>query len=171
MNRCLTFSLAISMTLNTLAIPLRAANRPRAGKTEKNTALWTNEDLAKLRPLGLISVVGQPSTAEDVTKPALPLPYVNTQDPEWYAEQAAKLHAQLESNETELQHYRQAIEDARSLKNMTGGINLDEGDFGITPEAGIEILQHRVSETQSELDALEDLARRNDIPPGALRAQ
>jgi len=171
MNRCLTFSLAISMTLNTPAIPLRAANKPRAGKTEKNTALWTNEDLSKLRPLGLISVVGQPSTAEDATEPAQPLPYVNTQDPEWYAEQAAKLHAQLESSEAELQHFRQAIEDARSLKNMTGGINLDEGDFGITPEAGIEVLQHRVSETQAELEALEDLARRNDIPPGALRGQ
>jgi len=88
---------------------------------------------------------------------------VNTQDHEWYAEQAAKLRAQLESNEAELQHYRQAIEDARSLKAMTGGINLDEGDMGITPEAGIEILQQRVGETQSDLDALEDLARRNNI--------
>ena len=54
---------------------------------------------------------------------------------------------------------------------MTGGINLDDGDIGITPEAGIEILQQRVNETERELDALEDLARRNDIPPGALRGQ
>lgn len=52
---------------------------------------------------------------------------------------------------------------------MTGGINLDDGDIGITPEAGIEFLQQRVNETQTELDALEDLARRNDIPPGTLR--
>jgi hypothetical protein len=170
MNRHLTFSLAISMILSTLVIPLRAANKPRAGKTEKTTAVWTNEDLEKLKPLGLISVVGQPSTAEDATTAASPLPYVNTQDPEWYAEQAAKLQAQFESNQAELQHYRQAIEDTRSLKTMTGGINLDDGDIGITPEAGIEILQQRVSETQSELDALEDLARRNDIPPGTLRA-
>ena len=86
-------------------------------------------------------------------------------------EQAAKLRAQLESNESELQRYRQAIEDAKSLKTTTGGINFDEGDIGITPEAGIEILQQRVSESQSELDALEDLARRNDIPPGSLRGQ
>ncbi len=54
---------------------------------------------------------------------------------------------------------------------MTGGINLDEGDIGITPEAGIEVLRQRVSEAKTELDALEDLARRNDIPPGALRGQ
>ena len=171
MNRCLTFSLAISMTISSLAIPLRAANKPRAAKTEQTTVLWTNEELEKLRRLGPISVVGQPSTAENAITAALPLPYVNTQDPEWYAEQAAKLRAQLESNESELQRYRQAIQDARSLKAMTGGINLDGGDIGITPEAGIEILQQRVSEARSELDALEDLARRNDIPPGTLRGQ
>ncbi len=53
---------------------------------------------------------------------------------------------------------------------MTGGINLDDGDIGITPEAGIEILGQRVSEAQTELDALEDMARRNDIPPGTLCA-
>ena len=171
MNRCLTFSIAISMTLNTLAIPLRAANKPRVGETQKTARLWTNEDLAKLRPLGLISVVGQPSTAEDATKPALPLPYVNTQDPEWYAEQAAKLREELERRQSQLREYKQALDDARSLKETTGGINLDEGDIGITPEAGIEILQQSVSEAQTAMDALEDLARRNDIPPGALRGQ
>jgi len=171
MNRHLTFSLAVSMTLSTLVIPLRAANKPRAGKTEKTTALWTNEDLEKLSHPGLISVVGQTSTAEDAITAPPPLLYVNTQDPEWYAGQAAELQAQLGKNEAELQHYRQAIEDAKSLKTTTSGINLDEGDAGVTPEAGIEILQQRVSETQSELDALEDLARRNDIPPGTLRGQ
>ena len=172
MNRGLTFSLVIPKTLGTLAIPLRAANKSRAGETEQTTVLWMNEGLEKLRRLGLIfiSVVGQPSTAEAATTAALPLPYANTQDPEWFAEQAAKLRARLESNESELQRYRQAIKDAKSLKTTTGGINLDEGNIGSTPEAGIEFLQQRVSETQSELDALEDLARRNDIPPGSLRS-
>jgi len=56
---------------------------------------------------------------------------VSTQDPAWYAEQAAKLRTQLESNESELQLYREAIEDAKSLKTMTGGINLEERDIGI----------------------------------------
>jgi hypothetical protein len=169
MNRYLTSSLAISITLSTLAIPLRAANKPRVGKTEKTTVLWTNEGLEKLRPQGVISIVGQPNTPEDSTSAALPPLYVKTQDPEWYAEQAARLRDELERRKAQLGGYRQAIEGARSLKTMTGGINLDDGDIGITPEAGIEILQQRVSETQSELDALEDLARRNDILPGILR--
>jgi hypothetical protein len=96
---------------------------------------------------------------------------VRTQDPEWYAEQAAKLLDELERRRGQLREYRRALEDARSLRETTGGINLDEGDVGITPQSGIEFLEGRVSETQTELDALEDLARRNDIPPGTLRGQ
>jgi hypothetical protein len=171
MNRHLAFSLAVSMTLSALVIPLRAANKPRAGKTEKTTVLWTNEGMEKLRPLGVISIVGQPNTPEDSTAAALAPLYVKTQDPEWYAEQAARLRDELERRKAQLGAYHQAIEEARSLRTMTGGINLDEGALGITPEAGIEILKQRVSETQSELDALEDLARHNDIPPGSLRGQ
>jgi hypothetical protein len=101
----------------------------------------------------------------------MPVPYLETQDPAWYAEQAAKLREELERRQVQLGEYRQALEDARSLKETTGGINIDDGDISITPEAGIEILQQRVSETQSGLDDLEDLARRNDIEPGTLRGQ
>jgi hypothetical protein len=132
--------------------------------------VWTNDDLERLRAKGLISVVGQvPEKATEAA--AAPSPYGRTQDPEWYAEQASTLRAELESREAELQRYRQAIEDARNLKTMTGGINVDQGDIGITPDAGIEILQRRLHETQSEIDALENLARHNDIPPGTLRGE
>ena len=170
MNRYLTFSLALSMTLGTLAIPLRAAKKPRAGRDSQKSVVWTNDELAKLHSLGLISIVGQ----SDEEKPAsafVPSAYVKTQDPECYAQQAANLHDELERRRAQLDSFRQAIEDVRSLKTMSGGINLDEGDIGITPEAGIEFLQQRVNETQTDLDALEDLARRNDIEPGTLRGQ
>jgi hypothetical protein len=170
MNRCLTFSLAIPMTLSTLAIPVPAANKPRAGTDSQNTMVWTNEDLERLHVLRLICIVGR--IDEETPKSAsLPQPYVKTQDPGWYAERAAKLRDELQRRRAQLSGYRQAIEDARGLKAMTGGMNLDEGDTGITPEAAIEILQLRVNETQTELGALEDLARRNDIPPGTLRGQ
>jgi hypothetical protein len=46
-----------------------------------------------------------------------------------------------------------------------------KADVGITPEAVIEILERRVKEVQTELDALEDLARRRGIPPGTLRGK
>jgi len=171
MNRILTSSLAISMTVTTLAIPTRAANKPRAGKMERTAVVWTNQDLKRLRSQGLISVVGQPALVKDATAAALPSPYVNTQDPEWYAERATKLRDELDRRQSQLREYRQALEDARNLREMTGGINLDEGNVGITPEAGIELLQRRVQEAQTKLDDLEDLARRHDILPGTLRGQ
>jgi hypothetical protein len=169
MNRYLTFSLAISVTLSTLAIPLRAANKPHARKMGRTTVVWTNQDLKKLRSQDLISVVGQPALVQDTTATALPSPYVKTQDPEWYAEQASALRDEFERRQAQLREYRQALDDARSLRKTSGGISLDEGDIGITPEAGIEILQQQVNEAQTQLDELEDLAHRNGIPPGVLR--
>ena len=161
----------VTLGLVSVAIPLRAANRPRSGMDAQTAVVWTNEDLERLHDLGLISIVGR---VNDDTKesPPLPQPYVKTQDPDWYAVEAAKLRDQLERRQTQLRGYEQALEDSQSLKNTTGGgINFDEGDIAITPEAGVEILQQRAKETQTELDTLDDLARRNDIPPGMVRGQ
>ena len=158
------------LALVSAAIPMRAANKPRAGTDSRNPVVWTNDDLEKLHNLSLISVVGR-MDEEQLTSASAPAPYVETQDPEWYAGQAAQLRDELERRRAQLHEYQKALEDARSLRETTGGINVDEGDIGITPEAVIEILQHRVNETQAELDALQDLARRNDIPPGTLRGQ
>ena len=170
MNRYLTFSFAISMTVGTLPISTRAANKPRAA-TEDQKTISTNDDLERLHLPGLISVVGQPTRAEHTITVAPPSPNVKTQDPEWYAEHATRLHDELERRQAQLREYRQALEETQSLREMTSGVDLDEGNVGITPEAGIEILQQRVNQTQTELDALEDLARRNGIPPGTLRGQ
>ncbi len=161
---------ALTLGLISVSIPLRAANRPHAGTDRQNPVVWTNDDVERLRGLSLISIVGR-MNEETSTSASLPEPYVKTQDPGWYAEQAAKLRDELERRLAQLGGYRQALEDARRLRKTTGGIDLDEGDAGITPEAGIEILQRRLSEAQEQLDVLEDLARRNDIPPGTLRGQ
>jgi len=163
-------SIFFCLALVSAAIPLRAANRPHAERNRQDRAVWTNDDLEKLHGLGLISIVGPTDKKGSASETALG-PYVIIHDRQWYAEQSAKLHAELERRETRLRQYRQALEDARSLRTTTGGINLNEGDIAITPEAGIEILQRRVREEQAELDALEDLARRHDVPPGALRGQ
>jgi hypothetical protein len=47
---------------------------------------------------------------------------------------------------------------------------MDKKNVGITPEAGIAVLQAQVHEVQSQLDELSDLARQNNIPPGVLRS-
>jgi len=163
---CLCFSLALVIA----AIPSRAANRPHAGTDRQSKMVWTNDDLDKLHDLGLISIVGRDADEKPISAP-VPALYIKTEDPSWYAEQAAKLRDELEYRQAQLRDYRQALDDARNLKESSGGIDLVGEDFAITPEGGIEILQQRLSETQSELDALEDLARRNHIEPGTLRGQ
>ncbi len=160
------------MTLGLLSVAIAspAVSTPRGRIESQHTVVWTNDNLERLHDLGLISIVG--AMSEGMPESASPRqPYVKTQDPEGYAAEAAKLRDQLEHRQAELRGYQQALEDAQSSRNTTGGINLDEGDIGITPEAGIEILRQRAKETQTELAALDDLARRNGIPPGALRGQ
>lgn len=159
-----------SLALLSLAIPLRAATKPHVRTDRQAPVVWTNDDLARLHALGLICIVGR-MDKETPKSASLPQPYVKTQDPEWYASQAAKLRDELEQRQAQLREYRLALDDARSLKETTGGISFDDGDIGISPEAGIEILQQGVMESQARLDELEDLARRNDIEPGTLRGQ
>jgi hypothetical protein len=157
----------VTLGLVSVAIPLRAANGPRAGVY---AVVWTNDDLERLHGPGMISIVGRMEEATP-TSASASAPYVKTQDPDWYAVEAAKLRDQLERRQAQLDEYRQAIDDARSLRETSGGINLVEGHVGITPQSGIEILQQRVNETQAKLGALEDLARRNGLAPGALRVE
>ena len=162
------FYYAVTLGLVLAVIPLRAANRPHAEMDTQTTMVWTNGDLEKLHSLGLISIVGQ--TDQEKPKPAPAAgPYVRTQDPEWYSVQAEKLHDELERRQTQLREYRQRLDDARSLRKTTGGINLEEGDLATTPEVGIEILERNVREVQMEIGDLEDLARRHGISPGTLR--
>jgi hypothetical protein len=163
-------SVYVCLAFVSAAIPSRAANRPHAGTDSQKVKVWTNDDIEKLHDLGLISIVGQVDEEKSVSDSA-PRDYEITQDPEWYAEQAARLRDELEYRQAQLREYRQALDDARSLRESTGGIDLVGEDFAITPEAGIAILQQRVTEEQARLDDLADLAHRNDIEPGTLRGQ
>jgi hypothetical protein len=149
---------------------LRGAAKPHADRAAENRT-WTNDDLERLSRIpGLISIVGQ-ATNEDAQDVGAPAPQLTTEEPAWFAAQAAVLNARLETEQANFRDFIQALDDARELNTTTGGLNFAEDNIGITPEATIDILQNQVRETQSELDALEDLARHNGIPPGILRDQ
>jgi hypothetical protein len=160
----------LAMALASAANPSSAANGPQVGTDRGRPLVWTNDDLEKLHDLGLISVVGR-VVQEGTAEPSVRESYVNTQDPGWYAEQAANLREQLENSQAQLREFQQALNDARSLRQTTGEIELDYGEAGITPEDALENLNQQVNETQADLDALEDLARHNGIAPGVLRGQ
>lgn len=164
-------SIQIVLVLFAAGGTLRAATQPHASPAPEGNRTWTNEDLQQLNKVpGSISVVGQPTNevSQSITKSSA---QPGIDDAAWYAEQAQSLNAQLEAEQADLRKFTQALDDARELKSTTGGVNLAENDIGITPEAAIEILQNRVCKTQGELEALEDLARQNNISPGILRGQ
>jgi hypothetical protein len=164
------FCICSGLALVSAAIPLRAADGPHAGTDRPQRVVWTNNDLASLHSLGLISIVGQVNQ-EKPNPTSLPAGYVTILDPAWYAEQAARLRDELGQRQAQLRDYQQALDDARNLRESTGGVDLVGDDYATTPEAGIEILQRRVGEIKTQLGELEDLARRNDIESGTLRGQ
>ncbi len=166
----LTLALAITIT----AIPARAAEEADPAQALQGRQVWTTDDMEDLRARGLISIVG----AETVTIPSAAVaaaaspvtPYSSrTEDPAWYADQAAELQAQLSARRAALLLAQQNLAQARSIRQTTGGINLAEANPGITPEEGIAALLARLSEVQTRFDELADLARRNNIPPSVLR--
>jgi hypothetical protein len=91
-----------------------------------------------------------------------------TEDPAWYAEQAFILQVELDKREAALREAQTNLALAQERITQPG-IDMYHGNVGITPAAGIAILEAQVREVQDQLDELSDLARRSNIPPGVLR--
>src|SRR5260370_37374169 len=109
------------LALVTAGIPLRAANRPHAGTDRQSKVVWTNDDLDKLHNLGIISIIGREDDERSASAPP-PAPYLRSQDPRWYAAQAARLRDELEYRQSQLHQYQPAVDDARNLRRATGDI-------------------------------------------------
>jgi hypothetical protein len=163
--------LALALVLAPAAIPARAAAGAKPAQAQQGKRVWTTDDMDDLRARGLISIVGTDAgTAPAAAAPAPVTTYNSrTEDPTWYADQARELQAQLDANVAALTQARDNLAEARSNRGTTGSVNLAESNVGVTPEAGIAILEAQVLEVQSRFDELADLARRNDIAPGVLR--
>jgi hypothetical protein len=120
------FCISACLALVTAAIPLRATAGPHAETNSQSVKVWTNEDLDKLHHAGLISVAGQ-ADDENSMPESTPQTGEATQNPEWYAQQAARLRDEFERRKAELR--QDALDDARSLKDTTGGIDQVCEDF------------------------------------------
>ena len=141
----ISLPLVLALALTTMAIPSSAAEEAYPAQGQQGRRVWTNEDLEELRARGLISVMG---TVPEATPAAAPQPTRYTsrlQDPVWYADQAAELQTQLNERMTALLLAREGLAGARSLRQITGGINLAQANVGITPETGIAILEEQAT--------------------------
>jgi hypothetical protein len=162
-----------------LACSSQAAEKPRPAQSNQNQAkkVWTNDDMDQLRARGLISIPGQEAAepaAQPAAAPAAPAASAfrvyasRLDDPEWYAERSIELQAEMERRQAALNQQLTAI--ALAVDRVTQpGVALDKDDAGVTPAAGVAILQAKVQEVQYQLDELSDLARQHDIAPGVLR--
>jgi hypothetical protein len=150
----------------TMAHASHAAEKPRPTQASQAKKVWTNDDMDLLRAQGLICTFSPEEPTAAPPEPATFAP--RTEDPTWYAQQAAILQAELDKREAALREARRNL--AQAAQGITQpGIAMDKTNEGITPEAGIAALEAQVLEIQSQLDELSDLARQNNIPPGVLR--
>jgi hypothetical protein len=170
--------LAVTLAL-LIACSSQAAEKPRPTQSNQNQPkkVWTNDDMDELSARGLISIVGKQAPAPATQKtagpaesgPTFPVYESRLDDPEWYADQAASLQAELDKRLADLQQQQEALAAVKDRITQPG-LALDKPDAGVTPAAGLANLEAQVQETQSQLDELSDLARQHNIPPGVLRS-
>ncbi len=140
----------------------------KTGKKPKK--VWTNEEISTVGGPGSISVVGnadpnvKPSSREDRTK-ALPTPAGDKQIAA-YRERLNQLHNELEVTEKK-------ISDLRNFKaentSVSGGINMNHR-YSMTPvEDQVKHLEARKKQLESQIEAVEEQARKNGVEPGELR--
>jgi cell division protein FtsB len=133
-------------------------------KTAKK--VWTNDDLQHL-------------SSPDVTRTLVPssdtgvgdLPrnhYLRAKDPKWYAKQLGPLREEIARIDQQLRDISEARKGGRGT---TGAVALDQEPEGVSSDAQIELLQKRRAELVLKIDDLESEARRNEVPPGALRTE
>lgn len=169
--RIYPFTLAAILAL-AIAFPSHAAQNPSPAQAAKTKKVWTDDDMDQLRARGLISTfnLAPDTTAQAPAASSAPATYTTRyEDPDWYAEQAAILQAELDKREAALREAQ--INVAQAAKGITQpGVAMDKSNVGVTPEAGIAILVAQAREVQTQLDELSELARQNNIPPGVLRS-
>jgi hypothetical protein len=146
---------------------------PAARRDSSVQKTWTNDDIDALRANAPISVFNPPAMIQIVAVPAranapvaVKPPYIKELDADWYATEIGAVQTEIAASSAIVQR----IEDIRkSGAGISNVIPLDREDVGLTPESTIQILQAQSKQLTAKVDDLQELARRNDIPPGAIR--
>jgi hypothetical protein len=92
--------------------------------------------------------------------------YSRFRDAKWYARQIQTLHDEIAKIDIDLRAFAEA---RKSGKGVTDAVALDQEPEGVNPEGQIDVLRKRRVELLRQIDALEEQARHNAIPPGDIR--
>jgi hypothetical protein len=170
--KSLLVSLAFSLAVTAFASP-QAQQAPPAPpekakpESKKTKKVWTDDDLQNLHGKSGVSVVGNALGVDDADKAeAKQASYVQEKDPNWYHKQLMPLRAEIERLDKEITKTREFMNGGHTGE---GQLKVNVFSVPMNPTNHIAQLEKRKATVQSKIDALEDQARRNDIPPGALR--
>ena len=94
--------------------------------------------------------------------------YSRFKDAKWYARQIQTLQDEIAKIDADL---KTLLESRKSGKGATDAVALDQEPEGVNPEGQIYILRKRRIELLRQIDALEEQARHNAIPPGDIRTE
>ena len=92
--------------------------------------------------------------------------YSRFRDAKWYSRQIQTLQGEVAKVDTDL---KTLLESRKSGKGATDAVALDQEPEGVNPEGQIDVLRKRRVELLRQIDALEEQARHNAIPPGDIR--
>jgi len=94
--------------------------------------------------------------------------YSRFRDAKWYARQIQTLQDEIAKIDADL---KTLLESRKSGKGASDAVALDQEPEGVNPEGQIYVLRKRRVALLHQIDALEEQAMHNAIPPGDIRAE
>jgi hypothetical protein len=148
----------------------KPAADPAVQTAKKPKKVWTNDEISTVGGPGSISVVGNADPDSKSSKgnsaKAAPAERGRERQIATYRDRLHQLRNELESTEKKISDLRNFKADNTSA---SGGINMKQR-YSMTPlEDQVKQLEERKKQLQSQIDAVEDQARKSGAEPGDLR--
>lgn len=172
----LAISALLALAMSVAVAPVSAQQQSDQKKPEKK--VWTNDDLDALHNKHDLSTFNQPAETPAEATAATPAgesgaagaaaaaPKDNASDPAWYRDQLDPLQSKLADLDAQIAKVNTFLNGGAN----GSGFNLSQDAAAISPQAQLAALQKQRDDVASQIDALQDQARKNGIEPGDLRA-
>jgi hypothetical protein len=127
-----------------------------------NKKVWTNDDVGDLRDHSAITTIGG-ANAKPANPSERPLAGAKAKDTQWYRDQILKLQAKVPPLDDKIHQLEAALngETVNSVRTY-GGVRADDWRDQLSR------LQKQRGDILAKIDALQDEARHNGVPPNKL---